>query len=153
MSGRGFLSKKRHSPRPKLPVWPTKTRRARRRLRQVELRSIEDDSFKDSLGKEITRLFPGCSQERAAAIAAHSGTRRSGRVGRSAAGRALDSEAVTLAVVVSVRHEDTEYDQLLTVPGPASTLAIGCDLTSKMSLMHGAHPRGAADRHHDATPD
>jgi hypothetical protein len=87
--------------------------RARRRKRQVEHRSTEDDSFKDSLSKEIIRLFPGCSQERAEAIAAHSGARRSGRVGRSAAGRALDPEAVTLAVVASVRHEDTDYDQLL----------------------------------------
>jgi len=28
-------------------------------------------------------------------------------------GRALDPDAVTLAVVASVRHEDTGYDQLL----------------------------------------
>jgi hypothetical protein len=32
---------------------------------------------------------------------------------RSAAGRALDEQAVTLAVVASVRHEDTGYDELL----------------------------------------
>jgi hypothetical protein len=87
--------------------------RARRRLRQVELRSVEDDAFKDSLGEEIIRLFPGCPPERAAAIAAHAGARSSGRVGRSAAGRSLDPDAVTLAVVASVRHSDTDYDQLL----------------------------------------
>jgi hypothetical protein len=87
--------------------------RARRRLRQVELRSVEDDSFKESLGKEILRLFPGCPPEKAEIIAAHAGTRGSGRVGRSAAGRALDPDAVTLAVVASVRHRDTGYDQLL----------------------------------------
>jgi hypothetical protein len=34
-------------------------------------------------------------------------------VGRSAAGRSLDEEAITLAVVASVRHEDTDYDSLL----------------------------------------
>jgi hypothetical protein len=39
--------------------------------------------------------------------------RGSGRVGRSAAGRALDEDAVMLAVVASVRHEDTDYDRLL----------------------------------------
>jgi hypothetical protein len=87
--------------------------RARRRLRQVELRSVEDDAFKDSLGQEIIRLFPGCPPERAEAIAAHAGARSSGRVGRSAAGRALDHDAVTLAVAASVRHGDTDYDQLL----------------------------------------
>jgi len=62
---------------------------------------------------EITRLFPGCASERAAAIARHAAQRSSGRVGRSAAGRALDPEAVTLAVVASVRHLDTPYDKLL----------------------------------------
>jgi hypothetical protein len=39
--------------------------------------------------------------------------RGSGRVGRSAAGRARDEEAVRLAVVASVRHQDTPYDELL----------------------------------------
>jgi hypothetical protein len=34
-------------------------------------------------------------------------------VGRSAAGRSLDEEAITLAVVASARHEDTNYDSLL----------------------------------------
>jgi hypothetical protein len=87
--------------------------RERRRLRQVEHRSVADDAFKDSLAKEILRLFPACPQERAEAIAAHAGARSSGRVGRSAAGRALEPDAVTLAVVASVRHSDTNYDELL----------------------------------------
>jgi hypothetical protein len=47
------------------------------------------------------------------AIAAHTALRGSGRVGRSAAGRALDSEALKLAVVAAVRHGDTRYDDLL----------------------------------------
>jgi hypothetical protein len=34
-------------------------------------------------------------------------------VGRTAAGRALEEEAVTLAVAASVRHLDTSYDDLL----------------------------------------
>ena len=84
-----------------------------RRLREAEHRSVEDKSFTDSLGEAIIRLFPGCPPERAEVIAAHAGSRGSGRVGRSAAGRALDPDAVTLAVVASVRHRDTVYDQLL----------------------------------------
>ena len=48
-----------------------------------------------------------------AAIASHAGVRGSGRVGRSAAGRALDEQAITLAVRASIRHEDTGYDDLL----------------------------------------
>ena len=50
---------------------------------------------------------------RAEAIARHTALRGSGRVGRSAAGRALDEQAITLAVVASVRHQDTDYDSLL----------------------------------------
>ena len=63
--------------------------------------------------KEIKRLFPRCPVGRAEAIARHTSLRGSGRVGRSAAGRSLDEEALTLAVVASVRHEDTDYDLLL----------------------------------------
>jgi hypothetical protein len=62
---------------------------------------------------EIVRLFPGCPKRRAEQIARHTGQRGSGRVGRSAAGRALDDNAITLSVVASVRHEDTGYDRLL----------------------------------------
>jgi hypothetical protein len=87
--------------------------RERRRLRQAEHRSVEDEAFQRSFGREVIRLFPGCPEERARAIAAHAGSRGSGRVGRSATGRALDPDAVTLAVVASVRHRDTGYDQLL----------------------------------------
>ena len=50
---------------------------------------------------------------RARAIARHAAVRGSGRVGRSAAGRALEDRAVELAVVASIRHEDTSYDKLL----------------------------------------
>jgi hypothetical protein len=63
--------------------------------------------------REIGRLFPRCPADRAEAIARHTSLRGSGRVGRSAAGRSLDEEALTLAVVASVRHEDTDYDSLL----------------------------------------
>lgn len=87
--------------------------RERRRLREAERRTDEDGVFQDAFGNEITRLFPSCPEGRAKAIATHAGTRGTGRVGRTGAGRALDPDAVTLAVVASVRHSDTNYDQLL----------------------------------------
>ena len=87
--------------------------RARRRERAAERRVDEDVAFQTRMAKEIARLFPGCPPERAQAIATHAGARDSGRIGRTAAGRALDPEAVTLAVVASIRHEDTPYDDLL----------------------------------------
>jgi hypothetical protein len=87
--------------------------RMRRRERDAERRDGEDLDLQARFAAEIARLFPGCSAERADAIARHTVLRGSGRVGRSAAGRSVDEKAVTLAVVASVRHEDTEYDSLL----------------------------------------
>ncbi|WP_249997534.1 DUF2293 domain-containing protein [Actinoplanes sp. M2I2] len=87
--------------------------RARRRERDRERREAADETFQHRLAEQIGLLFPACPPARAAAISEHTGTRGSGRVGRSAAGRALDPDAVRRAVVASVRHEDTPYDDLL----------------------------------------
>ncbi|GID31106.1 DUF2293 domain-containing protein [Paractinoplanes brasiliensis] len=87
--------------------------RARRRERDRVRREAGDVVFQQKLADEIVALFPGCPPERAAAISMHAGARGSGRVGRSAAGQALDADAVTRAVVASVRHEDTPYDEML----------------------------------------
>ena len=87
--------------------------RARRRERDAQRREVADERFREELAAEIGRLFPGCPADRAAEISRHTGLRGSGRVGRSAAGRALDPDAVTRAVVASVRHEDTGYDEML----------------------------------------
>jgi hypothetical protein len=87
--------------------------RARRRMRDEERRVGLDAEFRAAFAAAISRQFPGCPPERSSAIAAHAALRGSGRVGRSAAGRALDRDAVRLAVVAAVRHEDTRYDGLL----------------------------------------
>ncbi|MET7573099.1 DUF2293 domain-containing protein [Streptomyces sp. NPDC005492] len=87
--------------------------RRRRRVRDAGRRAAEDLRFTEAFAAEIRRLFPGCPQERARTIAAHASVRGSGRVGRSAAGQALSEGAVVSAVVASVRHVDTPYDQLL----------------------------------------
>lgn len=87
--------------------------RAARRQRDEVRRATVDVTFRDDFAAAIREQFPGCPPARAEAIAAHAALRGSGRVGRSAAGRALDPEAVRLAVVASVRHLDTDYDELL----------------------------------------
>jgi hypothetical protein len=87
--------------------------RERRRIRAVVRRDDEDNEFVDELARAILDQFPACPSDRAARIARHAGERSSGRIGRTAAGRALDPMAVRLAVVASVRHEDTPYDELL----------------------------------------
>lgn len=87
--------------------------RMRRRERDRVRRADSDVELRARMAEEIVRLFPGCPARRAEAIAGHTSLRGSGRVGRSAAGRSLDEKAITLAVVASVRHEDTDYDSLL----------------------------------------
>ncbi|MEV0145561.1 MULTISPECIES: DUF2293 domain-containing protein [unclassified Nonomuraea] len=87
--------------------------RLRRRERDRERRAEQDDDFRARMAAEIRTLFPGCPAERAEEIAGHAALRGSGRVGRTAAARALDANAITLAVVASIRHLDTDYDTLL----------------------------------------
>ena len=87
--------------------------RARRRTREQSRRADQDVAFRGEFAAVIREQFPGCPVDRAEAIALHAAARGSGRVGRSAAGRALDRDAVRLAVVASVRHVDTGYDALL----------------------------------------
>jgi len=87
--------------------------RMRRREREAARRGEQDLDLQARMADEIRRTFPGCPPERAQQIARHAAERGSGRVGRSAAGRALDPRAVELAVAASVRHQDTGYDELL----------------------------------------
>ena len=85
----------------------------RRRERDARRRVVEDERFVAEFGDTIRSRFPGCSHERAERIARHAGARSSGRIGRTSAGRLLTPEAVRLAVIASVRHEDTAYEDLL----------------------------------------
>ncbi|WP_153409176.1 DUF2293 domain-containing protein [Nocardia macrotermitis] len=87
--------------------------RARRRERDTVRRAAQDVEFQAKMAVEIQRLFPHCPPERATEIADHAAVRGSGRVGRSAAAKVLAAEAVTLAVIASIRHLDTDYDRLL----------------------------------------
>ena len=87
--------------------------RARQRERDAQRRADQDDRFVVELAGAIRRQFPGCRAERSMRIARHAGTPSSGRIGRTSAGRGLDPDAVRLAVVASVRHEDTGYEDLL----------------------------------------
>ena len=73
--------------------------------------SDEDVDVQARIAAEIGRLFPGCPPERVQAIARRASVR--GKVGRNAAGTVLADEAVARAVLASVRHEDTPYDELL----------------------------------------
>jgi hypothetical protein len=87
--------------------------RANARAHAAVARVAQDREFVSALAAAIQQQYPGCPQDEAQEIAAHAGCRNSGRVGRSAAGRALDPAAVGLAVIAHIRHQHTNYDQLL----------------------------------------
>ena len=76
-------------------------------------RKEQDCALIAQMAEEIEILFPRCPPKEAAAIAAHTAARGSGRVGRTAAGRNLEERALAAAVTAAVRHEHTEYDALL----------------------------------------
>ncbi|MFD9069552.1 DUF2293 domain-containing protein [Streptomyces lasiicapitis] len=116
--------------------------RARRRARDAVRRAEHDVRFVAAFAAEIRRLFPGCPPDRARDIAAHAGARGSGRVGRSAAGRALTPTAVMAAVIAAVRHTDTEYDGLLMrgVPRGEARRAIAGAVAERLREWEGAGP-------------
>ena len=87
--------------------------RAAQRVRAEERRQRLDAVFVAEFASAVLKLFPHCPVARARNIAEHAGERGSGRVGRSAAGRALDDSAIIAAVIASIRHDDTMYDRLL----------------------------------------
>jgi hypothetical protein len=87
--------------------------RARRRERDARRRAGLDEGFVARFAARVRETFPGCPPGRETAIAEHACEKYSGRVGRSAAARRFDDEAVRLAVAAHVRHHETPYDELL----------------------------------------
>jgi hypothetical protein len=87
--------------------------RALQRRQAAAYRQVVDARLVDAMVEAILEAFPGCPANSARQIATHTAERGSGRVGRSAAGRALDSQAVKLAVIAHIRHQHTPYDELL----------------------------------------
>lgn len=87
--------------------------RAEARARAAVARQEDDHEFVSTWTLAIGRQYPGCPPAEARQIAEHTGRRNSGRVGRSAAGRALAAAAVDLAVIAHIRHAHTDYDALL----------------------------------------
>jgi hypothetical protein len=84
-------------------------RRAREEMRRAEL----DLKYIADFERHLDRLFPECPPGEARAIAQHACRKHSGRVGRSAAARRFEPEAIRLAVVAHIRHQHTRYDELL----------------------------------------
>lgn len=87
--------------------------RAKRRDREAERRAEQDAEFVARFAQRVRLLYPGCPPDRPEQIAEHACQKYSGRVGRSAAAKRLDEDAVQVAVVAHVRHAETRYDAFL----------------------------------------
>jgi hypothetical protein len=87
--------------------------RERRREREAARRQEYDRRYLDQFATRVRELFPQCPAGREREIAEHACLKYSGRVGRSASAKALDEDAVRLAVIAHVRHRETNYDEFL----------------------------------------
>ena len=87
--------------------------RARRREREAARRAKLDRQYVERFSNRLLELFPRCPAGREKIIAEHACLKYSGRIGRSAAAKSLDENAVRLAVIAHIRHTETQYSTLL----------------------------------------
>ncbi len=87
--------------------------RERQREREAARREGLDYQYIDQFAARVKALFPQCPPGRERDIAEHACLKYSGRVGRSAAAKALDEAAVRLAVIAHIRHRETKYHEML----------------------------------------
>src|SRR2546425_550401 len=83
------------------------------RERAAERRQELDVEYIHAFAHRIGEWFPGCPVDERQAVAEHACQKYSGRVGRTAAAKELEREAVVLAVRAHIRHVHTRYDELL----------------------------------------
>jgi len=87
--------------------------RAQRRSREAQRRAELDLAYVKRFAQAIRQLYPKCPPKAAQSMAEHACAKYSGRVGRSAAAKALDENAIRPAVTAHIRHVETQYDELL----------------------------------------
>ena len=87
--------------------------RALRHEREAVRRAEQDQAYMQHFAERVRALYPGMPAGRETTIAEHACQKYSDRIGRSAAAKDLDAEAIRLAVVAHIRHVETDYDTLL----------------------------------------
>jgi hypothetical protein len=118
------------------------------RARAAERRAELDEQYVVRFAERVRELYPGCPRGRATQIAEHACRRYSGRVGRTAAAKDLDEQAVRLAVVAHIRHAETEYGALL-VGGwdrPEARAQVNEQVSAVLSEWQGPSPSGREAR-------
>ena len=72
-----------------------------------------DEQFVKAFAAVVRERFSAMPPGRERQIAEHACRKWSGRVGRSAAAKEFDPNAIKLAVIAHIRHHETDYDRLL----------------------------------------
>lgn len=87
--------------------------RAARRRRAAEYQERLERRYVDEFARAIRKRYPEAPSELATEVVEHACRKHSGRIGRTAAAKALSVVAVDLAVRAHVRHRHTSYDGYL----------------------------------------
>ena len=87
--------------------------REARRERGAIKRAALDKEYVEEFANQIRTLFPGCPPSAEHKIAEHACEKYSGRVGRAQFAKEFDADAIVFAVQAHIRHQYTEYDELL----------------------------------------
>jgi len=83
------------------------------RERRVARAVAIDAGYRNEFANHVMARYPKCPQQEAVAIAEHACLKYSGRIGRSAAAKTFEPDAIDLAVKAHVRHLHTRYDSFL----------------------------------------
>jgi hypothetical protein len=89
---------------------PSRAAKARRR---AERALNSDREYVRRFAEEVRRRYPGCPASCENSIAEHACRKYSERIGRTAAAKRFDENAIDLAVRAHIRHVETKYDSLL----------------------------------------
>src|SRR5262249_27488209 len=95
--------------------------RERRRQRDILRRAELDSEFVAAFAQATGHTYRNCPAGTETRTAEPACLRHSGRVGRTAAARAFDVEAIRRAVIAHIRHCCTDYDELLERCGDRET--------------------------------
>lgn len=87
--------------------------RERRQMAAATRRDQLDAGYIQRFAEETRKRFPAAPAGVETRIAEHACEKHSGRIGRTAAAKDLDPEAIELAVRAHIRHCFTRYDELL----------------------------------------
>jgi hypothetical protein len=86
-----------------------KIRQERERRRREEL----DKKYIAEFARELRRLFPKMPESEEEKISMYACKKYTGRIGRSELAKKFDRMALELAVISHIRHNYTDYDELL----------------------------------------